>query len=106
LIIADRYFYDWFIQGYHSKTPRWLFPVLKLVLPRPDLVVYLENSPEIIHSRKPELTLEQLEYQGCRSRKIISDLPYSLTLSTDSTVNEVVTKISHRITNIMVARVR
>lgn len=106
LIIADRYFYDWFIQAYHSKTPRWFFPVLKLVLPRPDLVVYLENRPEIIHSRKPELTLEQLEYQGRRCREIISNLPYSLTLSTESTANEVVSKISHQITKIMLERVR
>ena len=104
LIIFDRYFYDWFIQGYYGRTPRWLLPILKAVLPRPDLVVHLRNSPEIVHHRKAELTVEQIEDQAEKCREIVQGLTHAITVSTDSSVDEVVQAIAERVMEIMAKR--
>ncbi len=104
LIIFDRYFYDWFIQSYFQRTPRWILPVLKFIYPRPDLVVYLSNSSEVIHKRKPELSIEQIEQQSRRCQEIVCDLPYGITILTESSLQEVTQKVSEKIVQIMVAR--
>ncbi len=104
MIIFDRYFYDWFIQGYYGNTPQWLLPLFKAVLPRPDLVIYLSNSPQTIHQRKPELTVEQIEQQSRKCRWIVENMSYAQTVSTDPPPEEVAQEIAARIVKIMAGR--
>lgn len=104
LIIFDRYFYDWFIQQYYGRIPRWFLPVLKFILPRPDIIVYLSNSPQIVYQRKQELTVEQIGEQAQRCQEIVQHIPYAETVSTNQHVNEIVREISARIFEIMAKR--
>lgn len=101
LMVFDRYFYDWFIQSYYSRVPRLFLPVLKFILPRPDLVVFLSNTPEEIHRRKPELTIEQIEEQNQKCRRIIRNMPYAIVVSTKQSPEEVVCEIGDRVVEIM-----
>lgn len=104
LIISDRYFYDWFIPAHFDRTPRWFLPVLKTVLPRPDLIVFLENDPDIIHKRKPELTIEQIKEQSDRCASIISKITYGITVSTKHPIDISVSEICSHIRTIMEKR--
>ena len=104
LIIFDRYYYDWFIQRYFRRTPRCLLKIMIVTLPKPDLVVYLENSPETIHRRKAELTVEQIAEQAYRCREIVRSMPYGMTVSTEQSPQEVSRKIADRVVSIMTNR--
>jgi thymidylate kinase len=64
LIVFDRYFYDYYIQRTFNNCPRWLLNVIARVIPKPDIILYLKNDPQVIYRRKPELTLEEIARQS------------------------------------------
>lgn len=87
-----------------GHPPRWLLPVVKFILPRPDLVIYLANSPEEVHRRKPELTVEQIAEQNRKCREIVQNMSYAMTVSTEQSPGEVARVIADRIVKIMKKR--
>ena len=62
IILADRYIYDLLAgyksrpMDYHWNIRRWLCRIY----PRPHLTLLLDAPPEVIHRRKPQLSLAQL----------------------------------------------
>jgi thymidylate kinase len=60
LIVADRYFYDYFYQNEFKKYPKILKFFYAIFAPKPDLLIYLKANPKDIFNRKPELTVELL----------------------------------------------
>jgi len=104
LVVFDRYFYDWFIQSYTEKTPRILLPLLRFIFPKPDLVVYLYNEPEVIHNRKPELTIEQIAQQEQRLRVVLQGLPRSVTIRTDVPADAIAAEIAGQVAENMIRR--
>ncbi|MEM9502324.1 MAG: hypothetical protein AAGA01_00020 [Cyanobacteria bacterium P01_E01_bin.43] len=63
LTVADRYFYDYFLQpmyGRHGPLAKGLYLWL---LPRPHKVIFLKADPAAIVARKPELTAVEIHSQ-------------------------------------------
>jgi thymidylate kinase len=104
LVVFDRYFYDWFIQSYTEKTPGVLLPLLKAIFPHPDLVVYLYNAPEVIHERKPELSITQIAQQEKKLRDVLKHIPGSVTIQTDMPAETIAGKIADRVALCMTHR--
>ena len=75
LVLFDRYFYDYTIQSTYSRVPRWLLRLIELMLPRPDVLIWLRNQPEVIHRRKPELNVSQIREQAMVCERIIERHP-------------------------------
>jgi len=73
LILFDRYFYDYLIQKSYAELPRWMLKAIIWVLPKPDVLIYLKNRPEIIHKRKAELSVSQIREQS----KVCMDLVFN-----------------------------
>lgn len=63
LYIADRFHYDYFISDQFQNYPKFFRFLYTKTLPCPDLVIYLKAEPEIIINRKPELSIDQIEFQ-------------------------------------------
>jgi len=63
LIIFDRYFYDYYIQEQFINCPRWLLRLIERLIPKPDIIIYLKNTPEVIWNRKKELSMEEIKRQ-------------------------------------------
>lgn len=65
IIIFDRYYYDYYIDPIRSKTslPQWMLEVGEWFIPKPDLILCLGGNPEIIYSRKPETSLQEVTRQ-------------------------------------------
>ncbi|RIK78042.1 MAG: hypothetical protein DCC67_12005 [Planctomycetota bacterium] len=63
LIVFDRYFYDYYYQLGYRTTPKWLLACLERVVPRPDLILYIDRDAQEIHAAKPELTTEEIQRQ-------------------------------------------
>jgi thymidylate kinase len=62
LIVGERYFPDVMVQPerYGFAVPYWLMRGAAWLVPKPDLVVLLEDEPDVIHARKPELSPERV----------------------------------------------
>ena len=63
LMIFDRYFYDYLLLKQFLNCPRFIIFSIAKLLPRPDAVIYLKSDPELIHKRKPELSVSEIERQ-------------------------------------------
>ncbi|MFZ2197717.1 MAG: hypothetical protein WAV13_08300 [Thermodesulfovibrionales bacterium] len=90
LVLFDRYFYDYFIQGMHRKIPEWLFWFVYLFMPKPDLVIWLRADPVAIYKRKPELTVEQIKWQSDRCQCLAGRLSSVATIKADEGVAQAV----------------
>ena len=95
LIVFDRYFYEYFLQRAYSKCPRWILSFFDKIIAQPDLIVFLENSPKVICSRKQEISIKEIERQINVCKKIINNHPHnSCTIRTGISVDEVVENIN------------
>lgn len=66
LVIADRYFYDYFFQRGFINCPCWIKKIFLDIIPKPQLLFVLKRSAEDIYAKKPELSIEEIQReQGC-----------------------------------------
>lgn len=104
LIVADRYFYDYFYQRGNMKLPHWLLRLLSWFIPQPDLIVYLEREPKSIYNGKDELTLAEIERQQTILDKLIKDLPHAVRVNGDKGIEATVREIRHHILSKMAVK--
>lgn len=64
LIIFDRYYYDILADPARIKvsSPKWMIKCIEKIIPKPDLVLYLNASVKTLYSRKQEVKKEDLEH--------------------------------------------
>jgi thymidylate kinase len=74
LIVADRYFYDYYLQKEFSNCPSRLLDKLQYVIPKPNLIVYLRNVSDVIYARKQELTIAEIDRQASTCRRLLGQL--------------------------------
>jgi thymidylate kinase len=77
LVILDRSFYDYYYQLGHRNCPHWYLDLLQCFVPKPDVLLCLEDMPEVIHRRKPELTPEEIALEQKILSSLSSRLPYA-----------------------------
>lgn len=93
IVIFDRYFYDYFIQKKYAKCPRWLLSLIAKIIPKPDLVIYLKNDPEIIYTRKEDLPMKEIKRQIDICEKLIKEIPNGFTIETSLSSEKIVEQI-------------
>ena len=61
LVIFDRYYHDLLVdpRRYRYGGPMWLLPLVRRLVPEPDLVLLLDAPPEVLHARKSEVAFEE-----------------------------------------------
>ena len=104
--IFDRYYYDYLIDQKRAKMnlPKWIIKGMGIVIPKPNLIICLGTEAEIIHKRKPELPLEEIEYQvnilktfcNNEQKAIWVDTGTSLDKSIETTFNIIKNKMADR----------
>jgi len=75
-----------------NKKRRTLENVLYSIFPDPDRFVFLSGDPEIIHTRKPERTIKEIEIYQAGIRQKLKNKNYTIIAtdkSFDSTINTV-----------------
>jgi hypothetical protein len=70
--IFDRYYYDYLIDPKRAriKLPKWILKMGQFLIPEPDLILCLGTDAQVIHKRKPELTLDEVERQVAALKKM------------------------------------
>jgi thymidylate kinase len=96
LVIFDRYFHDLTIdpKRYRYGAPLWLAKSIAKLVPKPDVFVVLDAPPEVIQSRKQEVSevethrqrLAYLDFASKNGRCIVLDTSLDINLTvTDGT---------------------
>jgi len=101
-ILFDRYYYDYFIQQTHLNIPHWILRCFYVFIPKPNLVILLDNDPEVIHMRKPELSIELIKGQIMKSEKLIASLPTGVKIKTDKEPDFVLNRVTEMIISVMI----
>lgn len=73
IVITDRYCSDLFLM---KHVPTWLKSALISVFPKPTLTFYLYQDAEVLHERRPEESIAELERQLALFTALRQHLPY------------------------------
>lgn len=71
IIIADRYYYDYYYMRGHMNSPRWFKNLIEVIVPRPNLIFYLDRPAEVIFKQKPELSVSEIRRQQSAIREFL-----------------------------------
>jgi thymidylate kinase len=95
LVTFDRYFDDFLVdqRRYRLKAPEWLVRGLARLVPRPALIFVLDAPASVLHGRKQELTIEEIEAQSSTLRTLASRLPNAVLVRVDRTPAEVIDEL-------------
>ncbi len=96
LVVMDRYYYDFLVdkRRYAFDVPEWLPRLIAKVLPKPDLVIYLNSDAARIFARKQELPIEEIERQNAMFSAIVQDLSHSHVVNAEKSLGEVIQECS------------
>ncbi len=104
-VIADRYMTD--LRYFYKGNPMNNYPVWRYLacrfFPSPDLFVLLDNHAEIIHSRKKDLTIEQIEQLRLSYQQAVCSHPHEI-IHTDRSPEDIADEILSRILRLSAAR--
>ena len=105
-VVGDRYSYDLFLdpRRFRLKLPSSVCRMAALLAPKPAVTIGLVASPEVIHARKPELTIDEISAYQDRWRSLCTDRPGMRTVSADGTASEVILRVKQAILNEVIGR--
>jgi len=88
--IFDRYYYDYLIDPKRGriKLPRWILKVGQFIIPEPDLILCLGADAAVIHKRKPELPLKEVERQVLELRTFCDSHKNAVWIDTGKSIYE------------------
>jgi hypothetical protein len=107
LIVVDRYFYDFHVdqRRYRLALPNWLVSCAAKLIPHPDLVFYLDGSPETILRRKAELPAVEIARQRDAFLALVGNLGQrARVVNIDRTVGEIVIDLRRQVFDYLAIR--
>lgn len=92
LVTFDRYYQDFLVdpRRYRLNLPAGLIRFLGHWVPQPELVFVLDAPAEVLHARKQELPLQEIERQLVALRSLAATEPNVRVIRVDRPVNEIV----------------
>lgn len=92
LLLFDRYFYDVVVDPRRVRYggPRWLPGFLMRLLPRPEKVILLNAPPNVLWSRKQEVSYDEVVRQQQEFLRIADAIPRAIVLDAARPIDEVV----------------
>jgi hypothetical protein len=98
-VVAERGWHDLAVDArrYRLSVSPALVRAAGLLLPRPDLVCFLDVSPSVAVARKPELPVEEIARQLDAWRAALPPARAAITVDADRPLEEVVAQVKDRI---------
>lgn len=108
LVIFDRYFYDVLVDPKRVLYggPRWLPRIVARLLPRPEMVVLLNASPEVLWSRKQEVRYEEVVRQQRAYLEVAAGMRNAVVIDAARPLVEVVGQVREAMLTHISARTR
>ena len=105
IVIGDRYFYDYYIQNGFNWRSTFYLDLLTYLIPKPDYTIYLKNTPEVVFSRKPEISIDEIQRQIDLIETHKGKFSRVLEFNTDKSAAEISRQIIKEVSRINVTRV-
>ncbi len=95
LVAIERYHFDFAVdpQRYRMQVSPHIAQRLFVTIPAPDLVFLLDAPPEVLHSRKREVTLEETRRQTAAYRELVGKLKTGRIINCAQPLDEVVAEV-------------
>jgi thymidylate kinase len=92
LVLIDRYYYDYFVdpRRFRLQLPSGLVRLVYRLVPKPDLVFFLDAPPEVLQSRKKEVSFEECKRQREAYRELAEKLPKGHVIDASQPLDDVV----------------
>lgn len=94
LIIADRYYYDYFYMRGHMRSPIWFKRFVGLIVPKPNLIFYLDRPADEIFKQKPELEIDEICRQQTAIRRFLANGPCSRVIDASKGVEATIAAVN------------
>lgn len=104
-VVGDRYSYDLFLDParFRLGLPPVICRIAALMTPRPAVTIALVADPNLIHARKPELSVDEIASYQDRWRSLSAGRSNMVTVTADGTPNEVVLAVKRAILKVIVS---
>lgn len=104
--VFDRYFYDYYVDPLRGRAalPPWVVRAFSLAVPTPDMILCLGANAQVIHARKPELGVEEIERQVAELRRLCKKHKRAVWIDTGCSIEASVDKALDAIASRMAAR--
>lgn len=108
IVVFDRYYHDILAdpRRYRNGAPAWVVRLLGRLTPAPDLFLILDASPEIVRSRKTEVTIEESARQFKSYRSLCAELPHAHLVDANLAADRVVALSEALVAKAMSARLK
>ncbi|MEA5163507.1 hypothetical protein U5903_22275 [Cereibacter johrii] len=95
LVIFDRFLNDIRIDQlrYRMNVPELMLRFVERFVPKPDIIFALYGPPEVLHARKPELSIEETARQVALLRQMAEENRHFTLVSVDNGVEKIVDEI-------------
>lgn len=105
LVLFDRYYHDLLVdpKRYRYGGPMWLARWIGKLVPQPDLWVLLDAMPEVLHSRKQEVSIEETARQRGAYLQLVRNMMNAVVVDASQPIADVVHKVNTRILDLMAA---
>lgn len=102
MVIFDRYHADLLVdpRRYRYGGPMTVARLASALMPQPDRVIFLDAAPEILYSRKQEVSLDKLAISRERYLALCKTHPRCCVIDASRPVEEVVTAVLREINSI------
>lgn len=96
LIIFDRYYYDYYadMKRYQYSLNSNVARKFRFMIPKPDLTIILDASPEVVLSRKQELTYEEIVAQREAYKMVAKDIKNVKVVNAEKKTTEVIAEVT------------
>lgn len=99
VLIFDRYHVDLLVdpRRYRYGGPQSFAKLASALMPQPDLVIFLDAAPEILYSRKQEVSLETLDSSRERYLTLCNTHPRFAVIDASLPIDQVVANVMQQI---------
>ncbi len=108
IVCFDRYYYDHLLypQRFGFIMPQIFMKMCLRLVPKPDIVFYLDAPPKVLIHRKQELSMEEIRRQRGKYETLILELPNAIKIDTTTSLQETLDTITKSCLATMSERVR
>ena len=108
LVVFDRYYHDLLVdpKRYRYGGPMWLARLVGKIIPRPDLCLLLDAPPEVLRSRKQEVSFEETNRQRVAYLELVRGMKNDVVVDASKPLNDVVAEVNTVILDFLAERTR
>ena len=99
LVIFDRYIYDLLVDSKRVRYggPAWLLKLAARIVPGPELVILLDAPPEVLWTRKQEVSFEEVARQQQAYLQLAHQLPSAIIIDAAQPLPDVLHDVSEAV---------